>query len=236
MQRIAMAFLNKWITDNDRKPLLLQGARMVGKTWLVRKFAMEQGLDLIELNFKYEPRVFSFFESHDPNEILRNLGYRRDGKLKDLKKSLLFLDDIQVCPEILTKLRLFAKNTPELPVIASGVLLGLVFERCTFSMSATDINYLHLEPFSFEEFLLAINREEFIECLKVYQLHTPFSYDVHKNLMNLFKNYILVGGMPNAISEWITYQSLDKSREWLHNFIYSYIWGLSAFTDHKDVE
>src|SRR3990167_9774014 len=134
MKRLALTYLkNQWINDENRKPLVIRGARQVGKTWLVREFAKITGKTLIEINFEATPNIAMLFESNDPHEILLQLGVKNRRPI-DVATSLLFLDEIQAAPEILAKLRWFAEGLPELPVIAAGSLLEFVLAKHTFSM------------------------------------------------------------------------------------------------------
>src|ERR1700719_2022255 len=128
MKRKYLAFLQEWLIAHNRQPLVIRGARQVGKTWLVRYFAKQQNRRLIELNFEKEPQLASFFQSNDPKEILLNLGSFL-GEVIDPEKCLLFLDEIQAVPELLAKLRWFAEDLPELPVIAAGSLLEFALEE-----------------------------------------------------------------------------------------------------------
>ena len=168
MQRTAMQFLKDWLLDSRRKPLIIRGARQVGKTWLVRQLAHENGLQLIELNFEKLSRIESIFESNDPRDILLRISSFLDIEAINPHKSLLFFDEIQTFPAVLAKLRWFAEDMPELPVISAGSLLEFVLEKTEFSMPVGRISYMYLEPLSFEEFLLAHKSTGLLEFIKSY--------------------------------------------------------------------
>jgi len=206
MQRTCMNFLWQWLESDDRKPLVIRGARQVGKTWAVNELARSTNRTLIELNFEKKPEYISLFSSNDPRQIILNLSSFA-GEI-DTQKSILFLDEIQAAPELLAKLRWFAEDMPELPVIAAGSLLEFVLAQHTFSMPVGRINYMHLEPLSFEEFLQAKNKNGLLGYIKKYQLETSIPIAVHDELMNVFKEYIIVGGMPQAVNNWVTKNSL----------------------------
>src|SRR5258708_5721569 len=121
MNRTGMAFLTEWLLSDNRKPLVMRGARQVGKTWLVRQLAKDQKRVLIEINLEKRPGMVTFFESNDPHQIMLNVS-ALFGEI-DPAKSILFLDEIQAAPELFAKLRWFAEDMPELPVIAAGSLL-----------------------------------------------------------------------------------------------------------------
>ncbi|EKD45025.1 MAG: hypothetical protein ACD_70C00110G0004 [uncultured bacterium] len=204
MRRLAITYLkNQWIKNHDRKPLVIRGARQVGKTWLVREFAKTIGKTLLEINFEETPAIATLFESNDPAEILLQLSVKNRRPI-DVAKSLLFLDEIQAAPEILAKLRWFAENLPELPVIAAGSLLEFVLAKHEFSMPVGRIDYLHLEPVSFEEFLLAQDEQTAFDYLQTINFSHKVPLALHKQLLTQFREYLFVGGLPAAVSNWIT--------------------------------
>lgn len=206
MQRTCMTFLKEWLHSDDRRPLIIRGARQVGKTWVVNELVTSEGRKLIELNLEKKPEYVSLFSSNDPQSILVNISSFA-GTI-DPKKSVLFLDEIQAAPELLAKLRWFAEEMPELPVIAAGSLLEFVLAQHTFSMPVGRIQYMHLEPLSFEEFLQAHDKNGLVEYLKKYQLESTVPEAVHHELMSFVKEYIIVGGMPQAVNNWVTKKSL----------------------------
>src|SRR5688572_15887798 len=131
MKRKALKYLKNWLVSTDRKPLIIRGARQVGKTWLVREFAKKAHKELIEINFEDRLSPLSLFNSNDPKEILLNLSSHFNKKI-DINNSLLFLDEIQAAPEILAKLRWFYEKLPEFPVIAAGSLLEFLLVEHSF--------------------------------------------------------------------------------------------------------
>jgi len=209
MKRKYLKDLQVWIEGSQCKPLVIRGARQVGKTWLVRHFAEVQNLRLIELNFEKRPELASFFETNDPKEILLNLESAFNVKIEP-SKSLLFLDEIQAVPELFAKLRWFAEDLPQLPVIAAGSLLEFVLEKHTFSMPVGRINYLYMEPLSFEEFLLANDKHSLVDYIEGFRWGTQIPEALHLQLMQIFKEYLFIGGMPEAVASWATERSLTK--------------------------
>ena len=131
------------------------------------------------------------------------------GEKLDPEKHLLFLDEIQSAPQLLAKLRWFAEDLPSLPVITAGSLLEFVLQEHTFSMPVGRINYMHLETLTFEEFLLAKNQQVLYEYLSNYTVNFEIPYSIHEQLMGLFKEYILVGGLPGVVANWVTEHSLE---------------------------
>lgn len=212
MQRALLQDLNNWLQASDRKPLILRGARQVGKTWLVRFFAQNTGKKLIELNFEKTPAFVSLFDSNEPRQILLNLGAALGQEIQ-AEHCLLFLDEIQVVPELLSKLRWFAEEYPQLPIVTAGSLLEFVLAEHSFSMPVGRINYMHLEPLSFEEFVLAQDKKTLYDYLQSYDFSAEIPEFIHAQLINLFKEYLFVGGLPAAVMSWKTERSLQKMHQ-----------------------
>jgi predicted AAA+ superfamily ATPase len=209
MKRMALAYLNTWLTSADRKPLVIRGARQVGKTWLVRHFAEAKGKQLIEINFEKNASYASYFNSNDPAQILLNLSTILHTPI-EADKTVLFLDEVQAAPQLFSKLRWFAEDMPQLPVIAAGSLLDFLLSEHSFSMPVGRISYMHLEPLSFEEFLLANKKESLYRYITQYHLNLEVPEAIHEQLIASFKEYVLVGGMPAAVSSWSEERSLSR--------------------------
>ena len=216
MERTGISFLINWLNSDDRLPLVIQGARQVGKTWLVRHLAETQGLRLIELNFEDRKELATTFSSNDPQRILQSLEGVLSVEPIDPQKSLLFLDEIQAVPELYAKLRWFAEKMPELAVIAAGSLFEFIFKKHTeaISMPVGRVEFMYLEPFSFEEFLLAQKKTPLVRVIHKFTWREGISPVTHKELLRLFKEYIIVGGMPAAVKTWVkTKNFLEVSKK-----------------------
>lgn len=207
MRRHAAEYLEQWMAASVRKPLLMRGARQVGKTWLVRNLAEHTKKQLIEINFEKNPELYNAFSTNEPSIILRNIELIMHRKI-NIDQSILFLDEVQVFPELIAKLRWFYESLPTLPVIAAGSLLDFALAEHTFSMPVGRISYLHINPFSFEEFLIAKNCEDLVSFFETFQLKDSIPSVIHDRMMNLFREYLVVGGMPAAVNAWITTHSL----------------------------
>ena len=209
MFRKASKYLDEWLELKKRKPLILRGARQVGKTWLVRDMAKRNNLELIELNFEKRPEIAEHFNSNDPVKILTNLESELNCKII-LNNSLLFLDEIQAKPELLSVLRWFMEEMPQLPVISAGSLLDFALKDHTFSMPVGRITYYYLEPMSFLEFILASGNRSLYMQLTDMQINEPLNDTLHKKCLELYSNYCLIGGMPEVVAEW--YETNDYKR------------------------
>jgi len=221
MYRNSIPFLESWLISKDRKPLIIRGARQVGKTWLVRYFAQVQKKNLIEINFEKNPEIASLFASNDPAQILLMLGTAFNERIFP-KESLLFLDEIQAVPDLLAKLRWFAEDLPELPIIAAGSLLEFVLADHSFSMPVGRISYMYLEPLSFEEFLMGSGKTLLLDFLIRYQLTEKIPEAINKQLMSYFKEYVFVGGMPAAVVNWIQNRSPLEVQRIHHDLMATY--------------
>lgn len=221
MERNALGFLKNWLTSVDRKPLVLRGARQVGKTWLVRHLAKTTGKRLVEINFEKQPAQASLFAPNDPQQILLNL---RTALRQDINplNSILFLDEIQAVPHLFAKLRWFYEDLPELPVIATGSLLEFLLAEHSFSMPVGRISYMHLEPLSFDEFLLANDMKALYDYLLAYDFNIEIPISIHEQLISLFKQYLLVGGLPAAVASYTSERSFTKVSQIHHDLMATY--------------
>lgn len=221
MERTALTTLMDWLAEKRRKPLVIRGARQIGKTWLVQRFAELAGRQLIELNFEKQPALASLFETNQPAQILLNLAALFNHEI-DPDHALLFLDEIQAAPQLFAKLRWFAEDLPQLPVIATGSLLEFVLATPDFSMPVGRIGYMHLEPFSFDEFLLAHRRKPLHDWLNQFDFSTPVPAALHTELNQVFREYVLVGGMPAVVQAWVEERSPIKVVKLQHDVLATY--------------
>ena len=227
MNRQIMPYLQEWLHKKQRKPLIMRGARQVGKTWLVRRLAELERRELIELNMEREPRSKSFFNSNDPATILQNIGHYLGRKI-DPEKAILFLDEIQMAPELLASLRWFLEEMPELPVIAAGSLLDFVLASHSFSMPVGRVSYVHIEPLSFEEFLGAMDQEGLVDFLTQYHFDpkVPASQSIpaiiHDQLMRYVREYTFVGGLPAVVKSWVETKLFMQVHETQHDLLSTY--------------
>lgn len=221
MNRYPIEKMKNWLISSSRKPMVLRGARQVGKTWLVRELARQTNKQLIELNLEKQRHLAIHFESNNPKEILLNLSGALNQTI-DPHQSLLFLDEIQAAPELFAKLRWFYEDMSELPVIAAGSLLEFVLEKHTFSMPVGRIEYFFIEPMGFEEFLLAKNEIHLLSAIEKFSFEKPFNSPLHHKANQLFKEYMTVGGMPEAVSTWIQTSSFEALSKVHNNLINTY--------------
>lgn len=235
MFRRALQNAEKWLNQPDRKPLIIRGARQVGKTWLARMLAENTGKQLIEFNFERIPKLASLFEQNDPQRTLQKIEAHLRTSIEP-SKTLLFLDEIQAAPELIAKLRWFAEEMPEMAVVATGSLLEFVLEEHEFSMPVGRINYLYLEPLSFEEFLIADGSEKLVEVLSAYQLSESMPEILHENLMEKLKEFFFVGGLPAAVNKWNDSRSMEAVSQVHQDLLATYRDDFNKYGKKTDVK
>lgn len=203
MLRFASKALDAWLTSHNRKPMVLRGARQVGKTWLIRDLAKRQHLDLVELNFERSPTLADLFSSNNPEVILRNIEAELNITI-NISSSLLFLDEIQAAPQLFSKLRWFKEDMQDFPVIAAGSLLEFSLNKYQYSMPVGRISYFYLEPMSFFEFILASGYDALYQRLLDFDLKDHIPESLHQKSLNLVHDFCIIGGMPEVVLEWVT--------------------------------
>ena len=210
MERKALQYLIDWKDRPGRKPLIVRGARQVGKTWLVRELASRFN-HLVEINFDNNPEKAQLFIGRDINSALQLLEIDRDIEIVP-GKTLLFFDEIQAVPELLPRLRYFYEERPDLHVIAAGSLLEFLLADHDFSMPVGRMEYLHLGPMDIEEFLLALGKERLLNFLKDYALEDPhIPQSIHLSLLNCLKLFWIIGGMPASIAGYVQSGKLTEA-------------------------
>ena len=212
MIRKAQDNLASWFREPSRKPIVIRGARQVGKSTLVRNFAKQVGIPIVEINLERHPHLDEVFASLNMEQIIDALeNLPRVARISS--SSLLFLDEIQATPHALAALRYFYEDRPELPVIAAGSLLEFALNDHDFSMPVGRVNYLHLGPMSFSEFLVGCGEDQHSLTLENFSIENPLSKAAHKHLSELFQSYSLVGGMPEAVADFSQNRQLSRCRE-----------------------
>jgi uncharacterized protein len=201
MIRFASEHLDSWLADKKRKPLVIRGARQVGKTWMVRDLSRRNDLKLIELNFERNPTLADLFTSNNPKEIIKNLESEFETSIEP-DSSLLFLDEIQAAPEMFARIRWFKEDLENLPLVAAGSLLEFALTKYQYSMPVGRITYFFLEPFSFFEFLLATGNEFLLKKLETFSFNETIPESIHEKCLDLYHDYCIVGGMPESLQKW----------------------------------
>lgn len=203
MERKLDNALTDWKNRKNRKPLVIRGARQVGKTFLVRAFAQKNFKSIVEINFDRTPDKKQLFDSRDVERSLQLLEIEENIQTIT-KDTLLFFDEIQAAPEVFHFLRYLYEQRPDISVIAAGSLLEFLLADHNFSMPVGRIEYLHMGPLDFEEFLIAIDHKKLVQFLETYQLNDTIPASIHNKLLHYTQLFFIIGGMPEAIQSYIS--------------------------------
>lgn len=213
MQRSIDAALIAWKNDSTHLPLIIRGARQIGKTYSIRMFGESQFKNYVEINFELDPQFKACFSQLDPHQIIQELELLTSHSITP-GQTLLFLDEVQECPQALMALRYFKEKLPDLHVIAAGSLLEFVFNDSEFRMPVGRVQFLFMQPLSFKEFLVAMGHEklrDFIETAPLRDNTIPDS--VHARCLELIRQYSVLGGMPAVIQEYQRTGSYKKAQD-----------------------
>lgn len=208
MKRNVMEKLLQWKEDPERKPLILRGARQVGKTWLMKEFGRVHFSNCVYFNFDEETGLQSIFQNNkDPHRIVELLSLLGGEKIIE-GKTLLLLDEIQECTEALNSLKYFKEKAKGYYVIAAGSLLGTMLAKPQ-SYPVGMVNLLDIRPLTFDEYLLETNPNlysYYISLQKGQSIEEIF----HQKLLDAYGIYLIVGGMPEAVSSWVQYKDIER--------------------------
>lgn len=220
IERYIDTLLQEWKHGSSLKPLLLRGARQVGKSWAVEHLG--ESFDyFIEVNFEKRPEVKEVFQKvHDVHELANNLGMLYN-KPVEAGKTLLFLDEIQASPEAIRSLWSFKEDFPDLHVIAAGSLLEFTLKELP-SFGVGRIRSLFVYPFSFDEFLVAEGKSTWVQAKQEASAEKPLFTALHQDLVQHYRTFLMVGGMPASVAAWVTAHDYRKCQTELDDIQLAY--------------
>lgn len=233
MKRDVEARLDAWLANPARQPLVLRGARQVGKTWLVRDLAARSGRQLVEINFERDPSLKRLFSTNDPRQILGELSLALSIDINP-ERSLLFLDEIQVAGEVLASLRWFYEELPQLPVAAAGSLLEFSLADHAFSMPVGRIAFQHIEPMGFSEYLRAHDQERLLSTIQAWRPGQKLSATAHSLATRWFDRYVMVGGMPAVVAADVNGREPKLVRELQKDLVATYRADFAKYAGRMD--
>jgi len=211
--------LSGWKAAAERKPLLVRGARQVGKSSSIRKLG-ESFDSLLEINFEEHKKVHSLFEGDlTPQVLCENLSVMFDMEIVP-GKTLLFLDEVQACIPAISSLRFFYEKMPELHVIAAGSLLEFALEEIP-SFGVGRIRFIHMYPLSFDEFLLGTGHVKLLELKMKASAQNPLTIPIHEKLLDLLKKFMIIGGMPEVVEKYVIHNDIRECQRVLDDLISS---------------
>lgn len=208
MKRSAIQILKAWKASEDRKPMVLKGARQVGKTWLMKEFGKSCYENFVYFNFDEEDELKSIFEANkNPQRIIELLSLIAGVKILP-KKTLVVFDEVQECPEALNALKYFKENANEYHVIAAGSLLGTLLAQPK-SYPVGMVNLLDIYPLTFDEYLEATDESLYSYYVSIHK--EQYIEDIfHNRLLEAYNNYLIIGGMPECVASWVKYKDPQK--------------------------
>ena len=232
MERTLITQLLKWKNSPDRKPLVLEGARQVGKTWLLKEFGKKYFKDICYINFEQSDTLAEVFAGElSPQRIIEQLSIY-NGKLIKPEKTLIIFDEVQEMPRALTSLKYFCEEAPEYVICCAGSLLGIALhEGTSFPVGKTD--FLHLYPLSFKEFLLANGESMLVDYIE--KGNRQIGAFEHR-LIDFLKKYFIIGGMPAVVMGWLNTKDYNKVNQIQQELIAAYQKDFSKHAPNSMVE
>ncbi len=212
MKRNIHKFLEEWKQSERRKPLVVNGARQVGKTYSLKYFGKMAYAKMVYLNFEKDEKLSQYFEETlEPRQLIKTLSIHTEIDIEP-HNTLLIFDEIQECPKALNSLKYFCEEANEYHIVSAGSLLGVKTAK-EKGFPVGKVNFLSMYPLTFFEFLEALNQEKTRRFLEEYSTYEPIPGPIHEKLIQLLKLYFFVGGMPEAVAEYAKNEKLSTVRE-----------------------
>lgn len=232
MKRKISIALNEWMNKQDRMPLIVNGARQVGKTYILEEFGREHFENTVYLNMEIESALVRFLDTElSPAKILQFVEVLKNQRIT-AGKTLIFFDEIQACEKALTALKYFYEQAPEYHVVAAGSLLGVAVNRKKYSYPVGKVDEMTLYPLDFEEFLWAAGKEELaIKIREHYASNEAMPQAWHEMALELYDRYFIVGGMPAAVVEYMASGSFIAVQQIQNNIFNQYVADMAKYAD-----
>lgn len=237
MYRKIMNFLEAWKESKHRKPLILQGARQVGKTYSILEFGRKHYENVAYFNFETNPRLNETFEENiSPSYLIPILSHIA-GQTIVSEKTLIVFDEVQLCERALTSLKYFCEDAPDYHIIVAGSLLGVAVNRARFSFPVGKVDIKTLYPMDIEEFMLALGEDALVERIKdCFQTDTPMPSALHDAAMQLYRQYLVVGGMPECVMQFAETRDYVLIRHIQDTILASYLNDMSKYNSLNEIK
>jgi len=217
-----------WKEEKNRRPLLIRGARQVGKTFIINELGKNEFKSFITLNFERNPEYKEIFSVFNPNEIIERITLFTGNSLNP-GETLLFLDEIQECPQAIMSLRYFYEEIPQLHVIGAGSLLEFSLRNEDFRMPVGRVQYMYMYPLAFGEFLNAIGEKILNDYILGFSHVQELSKSLHDKLIEYIRKYFIIGGMPAVVNEYVNSHDVLKCQQIQHLLIETFIDDFSKY-------
>jgi len=228
MKRLIEFDLMQWKLNENRKPLLVNGIRQVGKTFIIKEFGNTQFEDMIYINFDLEPMLCDVFKrTKDPKKILQDLSIYSEKRI-DSQKTLIFFDEIQSCNEALNSLKYFDEAVESYYIIGAGSYLGITLAKGE-SFPVGKVELIELLPMTFCEFLLAQKQDALVDYIETIAVDQHLSVPIFEKVKDFYREYYIVGGMPEAVKTWVQTKDVEALEKVQTNILNAYYRDFSKY-------
>ena len=237
MYRKIAAFLEAWKKSEHRKPLILQGARQVGKTYSILEFGRTCYDNVAYFNFETNPKLNATFEENISPDYLIPILSHIAGQTIVKEKTLIVFDEVQLCERALTSLKYFCEDAPDYHIIVAGSLLGVAVNRAKFSFPVGKVDIKTLYPMDMEEFMIACGEAELVmQIRKCFADDTPLPSALHDAAMQLYRQYLIVGGMPECVMQFVETKDYILVRHTQDTILASYLNDMSKYNNLNEIK
>ena len=237
MYRKIMKFLEEWKESPHRKPLILQGARQVGKTYSVLEFGRTHYENVAYFNFESTPKLNKTFEENIRPDYLIPVLSHIAGQTIVTEKTLIVFDEVQLCERALTSLKYFCEEAPGYHVIVAGSLLGVAVNRDKFSFPVGKVDMKTLYPMDIEEFMLALGEDSLVEKIREsFANDTPMPSALHEAALKIYREYLIVGGMPECVMQYANTKDFILVRNTQNTILASYLNDMSKYNNTNEIK
>ncbi|MGI5969412.1 MAG: ATP-binding protein [Lachnospiraceae bacterium] len=237
MYRKIMRYLETWKESKHRKPLILQGARQVGKTYSILEFGRTYYENVAYFNFETNPKLNATFDEDISPDYLIPILSHIAGQTIVREKTLIVFDEVQLCERALTSLKYFCENAPDYHIIVAGSLLGVAVSRTKFSFPVGKVDMKTLYPMDMEEFMYALGEDALVEQIKKsFRTDTPIPSALHDAAMRLYRQYLVVGGMPECVMQYAETKDYILVRHTQDTILTSYLNDMSKYNNLNEIK
>lgn len=237
MYRKIISYLEEWKSSQHRKPLILQGARQVGKTYSILEFGRTHYENVAYFNFETDPKLNeTFAENISPDYLIPILSHIAGVSIVR-EKTLIVFDEIQLCERALTSLKYFCEEAPGYHIIVAGSLLGVAANRANFSFPVGKVDMKTLYPMDMEEFMLALGENDLVARIKEsFASDTPLPAALHDAAMQLYRQYLVIGGMPECVRQFVDTKDYILVRHTQDTILASYLNDMSKYNNLNEIK
>ncbi len=235
MKREIVQYLKEWKNRKNRNPLILRGARQVGKTYIIEEFAKTDFKNCLKINLEEKPELKKLFLDNDVKRILTELTILLNQDIS-YGNTLFFIDEIQTCPEAIQSLRYFKENIPELHVICAGSLLDHTLNEMKSPMPVGRVEFLYMYPMNFKEFLVAIKQKKLVSYIEEFNFTSAFSEVIHNQISKYLRFYFFIGGMPAVVKTYAENKKLSEIQRIHNNILTSIQYDFAKYGTRKQQE